>query len=247
MPNNNETYITGLRVVKGRKKSQCLNLSNARIKSYAEIEQMTEEELQGVIICPDYPLEDGHLVPSSAIGYEDGTVEDALDDLYEAGNVRYNSETDRFEVKVNGTWVPSIKAYANNLILFDGTSFYATYENGVYKRASNYALLGGFTINLPSVSVPSTDAGNTCYTLAFANAIDVTEYSSLVVETSAGTLTVDISNVSQNVYIVLESRYSNAFDVLLVTNKTNYGSNIVTGNTLAFTSRIYITSVSLVK
>lgn len=204
MPNNNETYITGLRVVKGRKKSQCLNLSNARIKSYADIEQMTEEELQGVIICPDYPLEDGHLVPASAIGYEDGTVEDALDDLYEAGNVRYNSETDRFEVKINGTWVPSVKAYAQDELFYKDGQFYVQGSNGVYKNADNiptsyaFATTGNvLTANTSPMQAPSA------YTFVFDNLVDVSGYSKLVIESNVGNVECDMSNASGSGYVAI--------------------------------------------
>ena len=174
----------------------------------------------------------------------------------DTATVRYNENTDRFEVLLNGSWVQSIKAYADNLILFDGTSFYAPYENGVYKPASNWSLQGGFTINLPNFVAPYYAVGNACYSFAFANAIDVTEYSSLIVETSSGTLTVDISNVSQSAYIILYVTYDSTYDTsvagckleaVLATAKNNWSSYRITSNKKGNMTNSYITNIRLVK
>lgn len=96
----NESYITGLRVVKNGKKSQCLNLSNARIKTYAQIQEMTEEELAGVIICPDYPLDEGEFLPASRVLYDqETTVEDKIDELdAEIGDLSDLETTDKSSV-----------------------------------------------------------------------------------------------------------------------------------------------------
>ena len=198
------------------------------------------------------------LVPAPAAGDEDKVLrgDGTWGSAGDTATVRYDSVNDRFQVLLNGVWVDSIKAYADNLILFDGTSFYAPYENGVYKPASNWALQGGFTINLPNFVAPYYAAGNACYSFAFANAIDVTEYSSLVIESSSGTLTVDISNVSQSVYIILYVTYDSTYDTsvsgckleaVLSTVKTNFYNGRVAINKRANMTNSYITNIRLVK
>lgn len=244
MPNNNETYITGLRVVKGRKKSQCLNLSNARIKSYAEIEEMTEDELQGVIICPDYPLEDGHLVPASAIGYEEGTVEDALDDLYEAGNVRYNSETDRFEVKVNGTWVQSIKAFVQSIPVWVDSIFGITMANGVY-QVHGTAPAAAFNINGNSIEKNKPTSPNTC-TLVNEDAIDFTNYTQAKITVNGVAKTVNLSNISGLAYMAINYDFNGAFSVFINTQKANFAVDALDSVTLIpSTSSVSITEITI--
>jgi hypothetical protein len=75
MPN----VISALGLVKDGEKSVLLNLSNARQVDYDTLEEMTEAQKQGVIICPDYPLDEGNMIPASAISYGNGSAEDALD------------------------------------------------------------------------------------------------------------------------------------------------------------------------
>lgn len=73
--------ITGLRVVKNGQKSEILNLSNARRKSYAQLQQLSAAQKKGVIICPDYPLDDGDLIPAAAVKYGNTTVDAKLTEL----------------------------------------------------------------------------------------------------------------------------------------------------------------------
>ena len=67
--------IFGSMVVKNGIKQVIYNFSNARKKTYAQVQAMSDAEKQGVIICDDYPV-------SSAYGsYEkiaDGTTLDQL-------------------------------------------------------------------------------------------------------------------------------------------------------------------------
>jgi hypothetical protein len=72
--------IMGVMAVKNGQKQTIMNLSNARQKSYADLQTMTDAQKKGVIICPDYP-KGQYLVQANQVGYGSGTVEDALDEL----------------------------------------------------------------------------------------------------------------------------------------------------------------------
>lgn len=72
--------IYGVMAVKNGQKQTIMNLSNARQKSYADLQNMTDAQKKGVIVCPDYPKEE-FLVTANEVSYGNGTVEDALDEL----------------------------------------------------------------------------------------------------------------------------------------------------------------------
>ena len=70
--------IYGVMAVKNGQKQTIMNLSNARQKSYADLQTMTDAQKKGVIVCPDYPKEE-FLVTADEVSYGGGTVKDALD------------------------------------------------------------------------------------------------------------------------------------------------------------------------
>lgn len=70
-----------LHIIKDGQKGDVLNLSNARRKTYAQLQQMTDLQKRGVIVCEDYPVEDFEPIPSEMVTYGEGTVDEALDDL----------------------------------------------------------------------------------------------------------------------------------------------------------------------
>lgn len=106
----NESYITGLRAVTNGKKSQCLNLSNARVKTYAQIQEMTEEQLAGVIICPDYPLDEGEFLPASRVLYDqETTVKDKIDEIVSSGGATITSYTLTLDSGITGITATAIK------------------------------------------------------------------------------------------------------------------------------------------
>lgn len=70
-----------LHIIKDGQKGDVLNLSNARRKTYAQLQQMTDAQKKGVIVCEDYPVEDFEPIPSEMVTYGEGTVDEALDDL----------------------------------------------------------------------------------------------------------------------------------------------------------------------
>ena len=70
--------IYGVMAVKNGQKQTIMNLSNARQKSYADLQ--TNAQKKGVIVCPDYPKEE-FLVTADEVSYGSGTVKDALDEL----------------------------------------------------------------------------------------------------------------------------------------------------------------------
>jgi hypothetical protein len=72
--------IYGVMAVKNGQKQTIMNLSNARQKSYADLQTMTDAQKKGVIVCPDYPKEE-FLVTADEVSYGSGTVKDALDEL----------------------------------------------------------------------------------------------------------------------------------------------------------------------
>lgn len=149
----------------------------------------------------------------------------------DTSTVRYNETTDRIEVLLDGSWVEGIKVYADNLILFDGTTFYVGYENGVYACDSSYTVSTGFTINLPDFYAPVSGSNMYCKTFVFSDAIDFTDYSSVVMETNAGTLQIDVTNVNQNGYLCLvnqrDSLSRNLFYATVSANKTNFEQSIL--------------------
>ena len=169
----------------------------------------------------------------------------------DTATVRYNENTDRFEVLKNGVWVESIKAYAGNLILFDGTSFYAPYENGVYNRNTYDLVNGGFIINLPSVVAPLKTTNNTCSSLVFSNAINLTNYSALVVDTSVGTRTLDLTNITSNAYVTLTSMQggdgSKGFEIGVSTQKEKFAFGYLNYKQITMTADIDIFGISLTK
>lgn len=72
--------IYGVMAVKNGQKQTIMNLSNARQKSYADLQNMTDAQKKGVIVCPDYPKEE-FLVTADEVSYGSGSVKDALDEL----------------------------------------------------------------------------------------------------------------------------------------------------------------------
>jgi len=82
--------IYGVMAVKNGQKQTIMNLSNARQKSYADLQNMTDAQKKGVIVCPDYPTEE-FLVTADEVSYGSGTVKDALDSL--ATDFALGSET----------------------------------------------------------------------------------------------------------------------------------------------------------
>lgn len=61
--------IYGVMAVKNGKKQKIMNLSNARQKSYADLQTMTDAQKKGVIICPDYP-KGQYLVQANQVGFD---------------------------------------------------------------------------------------------------------------------------------------------------------------------------------
>ena len=156
---------------------------------------------------------------------------------------------------LNGTWVQSIKAYADNLILFDGTSFYEPYANGVYNSDSSYTLDGGFTLNLPQFVAPLVTTNMRARTFVFQDAFDVSDYSLLVVETSLGTKNIDLSNLSGQAYIGMEinqvsSSNDRRFYICLSSQKSDFrisANAYIRDQTNGITDNVGIYSISLVK
>lgn len=73
--------IFGSMVVKNGIKQVIYNFSNARKKTYAQVQAMSDAEKQGVIICDDYPATEGY-VHYTATEQKIGTWIDGRD-LYE--------------------------------------------------------------------------------------------------------------------------------------------------------------------
>jgi hypothetical protein len=94
--------IMGVMAVKNGQKQTIMNLSNARQKSYADLQSMTDAQKKGVIICPDYPKEE-FLVTADEVSYGSGTVKDALDEL---GVVKNGTIT--FTTDDKGTWAGTV-------------------------------------------------------------------------------------------------------------------------------------------
>jgi len=231
----NESYITGLRAVKNGKKSQCLNLSNARIKTYAQIQEMTEEQLAGVIICPDYPLEEGDFLPASRVLYDqETTVDEKIDELNVdiVNTLKYNPSTDYFGMVYNGVWHDVIRAYFQ----FDGT----LYDNGIESvmwdwssaRQATGAGWSAPTVGSSSFSLSTPNAGATSSTVSTQDKIDVTDFSVLHITDNNGTHTYDISSANGEVYIGL-SAYTNLAQsqhtifAILATNKSDMENTAV--------------------
>ena len=74
------TNITGSMIVdKDGNKQSVLNFSNARRKTYAQWQEMTDAQKKGAVIVKDCPTS---LIPSDMVTYGNGTVEDALDEMH---------------------------------------------------------------------------------------------------------------------------------------------------------------------
>lgn len=177
------------------------------------------------------------LVPAPQAGDEDKVLrgDGTWGSAGDTATVRYNENTDRFEVLKSGVWVESIKAYADNYILFDGTSFYATYDNGVYTWSTSYTLAGGFAINLPNFIATACTSDVSNRTFIFSDAINMTQYSSLVCETSTGAFIVDLTNINQNAYIgIVTMKYNSSnqqIQIGVYSTKTNDLNNYKLGYT----------------
>lgn len=198
----------------------------------------------------------GGYVPAPQAGDEDKVLrgDGTWGSAGDTATVRYNENTGRFEVLLNGTWVQSIKAYADNLIFFDGTSFYEPYANGVYNADPSYTLDGGFTVNLPQFVAPLVTSNLHTRTFVFQDAYDVSDYSLLVVETSLGTKNIDLSNLSGQVYICMEvmqigSSNDRRFYICLSSQKSDFriSANSYIRDYTDITDNVSIYSISLVK
>lgn len=106
------TNITGSMIVdKDGNKQSVLNFSNARRKTYAQWQEMTDEQKKGAVIVKDYPTT--NLIPSDIVGYGNGTVEDELD------RMNLNSMSSASAVTVNAA--TNYTAPSDGYIRFAGT------------------------------------------------------------------------------------------------------------------------------
>ena len=101
--------------VKNGQKQTIMNLSNARQKSYADLQTMTDAQKKGVIVCPDYPTAE-FLVTADEVSYGSGTVKDALDKLTANNGVAgvdlssYSTSSNKYTFPSDGYVVESIGA-----------------------------------------------------------------------------------------------------------------------------------------
>ena len=97
--------IFGVMAVKNGQKQTIMNLSNARQKSYADLQTMTDAQKKGVIVCPDYPKEE-FLVTADEVSYGSGTVKDALDELTDEYIIRDYAHNYSIADTSNISWNP---------------------------------------------------------------------------------------------------------------------------------------------
>lgn len=90
MPN---TDIYGLMSVKGGQKQKIMNFSNAREKTYAQYQQLTDAQKKGVIIVDDYPIpEESDSVSITADGVKNwATLLNELNSLIDRDKVGFST------------------------------------------------------------------------------------------------------------------------------------------------------------
>lgn len=164
-------------------------------------------------------------------------------------NVRYNAITDRLEVLLNGTWVETIKVYAQRITLFDENGFYATYANGSYQAGGGAWQEQPFTINLPTFIMPRYSTKYYFGSFVFEDAIDLTNYSVLVVKTSNRTYTVNITSINEEAYVNMYS-YCNAQDgvgagIGVSSQKEYYNDYELASTPVDISSNVTITEIYL--
>lgn len=98
--------IYGVMAVKNGQKQTIMNLSNARQKSYADLQTMTDAQKKGVIVCPDYPKEE-FLVTADEVSYGSGTVKDALDKLQD--DIIFVDDTTKYNLPAVGASIDVTK------------------------------------------------------------------------------------------------------------------------------------------
>ena len=108
MPN----VLSAIGLVKDGEKAVILNMSNARQVDYDDLEQMTTAQKQGVIICPNYPLDEGNMIPATAISYNGRSVGDELDNVARKADLTNLDLTGT--TNTTGSTIPSDKFFYLN-------------------------------------------------------------------------------------------------------------------------------------
>ena len=137
--------IYGVMAVKNGQKQTIMNLSNARQKSYADLQNMTDAQKKGVIVCPDYPKEE-FLVTADEVSYGSGTVKDALDNI-KCGQATITANPNT-STEVTVTFTNPYPAGTNYLVQLTQTTNSYAYANlflGVTQRT-----VTGFKIQVGS-------------------------------------------------------------------------------------------------
>lgn len=130
------------------------------------------------------------------------------------GGTKYDPKTDMLYLWDGTKWVEWKKAGLNDAILYDNGVFNYTYKNGVYRIADNISSVRAFDLtanrikgNLDSVT---GSALPTAYTLVFDDLFDFSNYSSIEFDTNFGTLSLDISGVSNSGYVCIGMQKSSS-------------------------------------
>lgn len=192
--------------------------------------------LEGLtLILPEIgSLAGGGIIGNTDIsGIADGTVTGAIAQINTDLSVRYNSQTDRLEVLLNGTWVPTLKAWAQQVNVWKDGVFGTEVDNGVYASVNGYTP-NAFAISGSNLVSQIPSAQNACSSLVVKEEIDFSSYDMITIVTSThGTLTIDVSQYSGTGYLGIAFQRNSVgytdFVACVATTKTNFSSNAISG------------------
>ena len=238
------------------------------------IQTVTEAQWENLATTDDgfYDIDDGTALPLTAdlISYDNTSsgltanqVQDAIDELnaeiVNGGTVRYDATTDRFEVLYNGSWVQSIRAFAQSLAVWVDGLFGIDVKNGV-KYASNHTAYA-FTVDGTSLKSTSISV-NQENTLISEDPVDFTNYSTVKIKYRLqyggttylqATAQLNVSGISQNAYLGLSFvRYDTAHYRSICgvysSNGDSFRSSAIVEDTVTVTqsgTNIYIDEITI--
>lgn len=158
-------------------------------------------------------------------------------------SLTYNEDTDYFGMMYEGTWHDIVYAGLQaDKVYVDGT-FYKAYANGGYGLNGTWTK-ASWTLNPDTMSATITYTSNYQVCMNMTELIDFSNRSTVNVETTSGTYTLDVSSVNQSAYLsVIFYVYNSTYYLFIVVSNQladnlenpNIARNNITLNTNTLT------------
>lgn len=126
----------------------------------------------------------GTVNDANMVKYKNGTVASELDELNTNINIRYNAETDKIQVLINGEWLDCINANTQSVTLYDYGAENVEITNGWAIENSQAYAPGNTSKTANALRVCGGGSGSYGGCISTLKKIDLTPYSKLYVESS---------------------------------------------------------------